>query len=490
MVCPKCGDHPKKKCPECGMSPKVVEIINPEGCPVLFHKISVPASLGDDTGDYAPENGKYKNILVEYEANGHVYMYSSDGIYTRIDASTTDFNALINRPRYAGQTMTSATDIPDVAAIKAKADTAVQPDDINYDVVTSVETDATPSTTVVNLKGGKVNLKTGTTTSYETALPVASTTQAGVVNSATYDAIQSNSQNINTILGGSVALTGISSSPTQSELTNAWLAATSSTELISGASILDVDNDAKWEYYSNDTTWHEVNTGGSISVSIATNDTAGIVKGSTTAGQVYAESNGTLSVNGWDTTQTAIANNTSAIAGKQATLVSGTNIKTVNGNSLLGSGNLTVTASIPDASVTSSKIDYSTMGGAFSSHTYHQDTVSTTTEVVIPNTTSTFTVSTSGAILVYASAVGRQSTSGNWHIMCEIDYDTPNEREFEVFTCSTNDYVGHSGFAVLHNVSAGQHTARFLLQAAGNGHNAYLSAYNTISVAVVPLAIG
>jgi hypothetical protein len=32
--------------------------------------------------------------------------------------------------------------------------------------------------------------------------------------------------------------------------------------------------------------------------------------------------------------------------GAQATLVSGTNIKTVNGNTLLGSGNLTVSASI------------------------------------------------------------------------------------------------------------------------------------------------
>ena len=39
---------------------------------------------------------------------------------------------------------------------------------------------------------------------------------------------------------------------------------------------------------------------------------------------------------------TAIGDNTTAIAGKQATLVSGTNIKTVNGNSLLGAGNINV----------------------------------------------------------------------------------------------------------------------------------------------------
>ena len=39
-----------------------------------------------------------------------------------------------------------------------------------------------------------------------------------------------------------------------------------------------------------------------------------------------------------------------SINGKQATLVSGTNIKTVNGNSLLGSGNLTIQPSIPSNS--------------------------------------------------------------------------------------------------------------------------------------------
>ena len=37
----------------------------------------------------------------------------------------------------------------------------------------------------------------------------------------------------------------------------------------------------------------------------------------------------------------------SALGGKQSTLVSGTNIKTINNNSILGSGNLSITASVP-----------------------------------------------------------------------------------------------------------------------------------------------
>lgn len=45
--------------------------------------------MGDDTtGEYIPENGLYKNALVEYEANGALYIYSSDGIFTRLGYNT------------------------------------------------------------------------------------------------------------------------------------------------------------------------------------------------------------------------------------------------------------------------------------------------------------------------------------------------------------------------------------------------------------------
>lgn len=53
-------------------------------CP--FRKIVIPAVMGDDSEDSpsAPENGAYRNALVEYEANGAMYIYASDGIYTKI----------------------------------------------------------------------------------------------------------------------------------------------------------------------------------------------------------------------------------------------------------------------------------------------------------------------------------------------------------------------------------------------------------------------
>lgn len=63
-------------------TPKVIEIHNDEA-PILFHKVLVPASKGDES-TYPPAIGLYRNVLLFYEANEHVYMYSSDGIPTKI----------------------------------------------------------------------------------------------------------------------------------------------------------------------------------------------------------------------------------------------------------------------------------------------------------------------------------------------------------------------------------------------------------------------
>ena len=44
--------------------------------------VNIPSVLGDDSNDspVAPKNGEYCNAIVKYEANGHVYLYSREGI--------------------------------------------------------------------------------------------------------------------------------------------------------------------------------------------------------------------------------------------------------------------------------------------------------------------------------------------------------------------------------------------------------------------------
>lgn len=88
------------ECPKNCNTPKVLEIHNLER-PVLFHKVLIPAAIGDDI-ENPPRNGQYRNVLLQYKANNHVYMYSSDGIPTFISAGedgTKDYEKLINKPQ-------------------------------------------------------------------------------------------------------------------------------------------------------------------------------------------------------------------------------------------------------------------------------------------------------------------------------------------------------------------------------------------------------
>lgn len=356
-------DYWKEPCPKVDCRSKQ--------CKCGLKTVNIPAALGNDGEDskYAPKNGAYCNAIVKYEANGHLYVYDAQGIPTYIESGSggvDSFDLLNGRPKYDGQQMTSWTNIPEVptavsqltndsnyqtasdvensisaatgpivlavnaeaeargnadtalgnrlTAVEGIAATALQPTDINKTVVSDVALDANPSTTSVQLEEGKVNLMSGTTSTETIALPVASSTQAGVMNSATYDAITDNANNINALMNGAVAVTGMSASPSQSDITSAWESETGLSTLINRASVYDVTNNKVWTYYTNDTTWHEASNTTQVSVGTFTNGSEGTIKGSTVAGQVFAENNGTGSVNGWDNLVNNVSTNTSKLA--------------------------------------------------------------------------------------------------------------------------------------------------------------------------------
>lgn len=546
-----CDKKPElPKADKCGdMTPAVLEVKNPSEI-IMFHKVIIPANMGDES-DYPALNGLYKNVLMVYAANGHAYLYSSDGIPTYISFDTggvltvdtlpdpsaatrgflyvteagsmyvtldneswitlstgtnPEFDTLSNRPKYAGTEMTSATNIPSVEqlrsdmetlfaeeiAARTNADTTLQnninaettarqdaisilqnnltaeatarsngdatiqtevtgiENAINKDVMTDIAVDPNASTTVVQLDATKTNIKTSATATTSVPLPVASNTQAGVMNAATYQAITDNTTNINALVNGAVAITGLPATPTQAQLTTAWENATGLTTLMNRAGIYDVTNEKVWTYYTNDTTWHAASNSTQVTVNPFTNSQAGIILGSTNVGQVFAENDGTGSVNGWDTLSAQVSTNTSKLSSIEAgaevnvqsdwneadstaddyiknkpaindatltiqengtnvatftansasnatanitvptatseltndsNFVASTGLKTVNGNSIVGSGDVAVgdiyegsvlsptsavefvgTDNIQDGAVTSSKIDWATMG--------------------------------------------------------------------------------------------------------------------------------
>ena len=109
------------KCPKDCNTPKVLEIHNNE-CPVLFHKVLVPAAMGDDINN-PPKNGQYRNVLLVYEANDHVYLFSSDGILTFISGGKTggveDYEELLNKPLISGHELIGDSPLEDIGVTDA-----------------------------------------------------------------------------------------------------------------------------------------------------------------------------------------------------------------------------------------------------------------------------------------------------------------------------------------------------------------------------------
>lgn len=68
-----------------------------ENCKCGMKRVFLATALGDDSEDspIAPKNGAYCNAIVVYEANGHVYIYSTEGIPTLVESNGKEIKKLI-----------------------------------------------------------------------------------------------------------------------------------------------------------------------------------------------------------------------------------------------------------------------------------------------------------------------------------------------------------------------------------------------------------
>lgn len=100
--CNSCGET-KCSCKNKEFTKAVIEIDNPEQI-TLMRRVVIPVSMGDDT-TVPPTVGKYKNVLLFYEANSKSYLYSSDGIPTLLANGITDYEQAVNLPQINGTTL-------------------------------------------------------------------------------------------------------------------------------------------------------------------------------------------------------------------------------------------------------------------------------------------------------------------------------------------------------------------------------------------------
>lgn len=91
--CSSCGEAPHKcSCKNKDFTKAVIEVDNPEQI-TLMRKVVIPVSMGDETV-VPPAIGKYHNVLLFYEASENAYLYSSDGIPTKLTFNPVE---IINR---------------------------------------------------------------------------------------------------------------------------------------------------------------------------------------------------------------------------------------------------------------------------------------------------------------------------------------------------------------------------------------------------------
>lgn len=192
-----------------------------------------------------------------------------------------------------------AKDTEQDAAIEAVKETA---DNSLADV--TIQTDAVSASLL---------LKNSLAAESSKAVPLASETATGMMTKATYLALANAQDRIAALEGKTIVVyvTFTSDDPSQEEITNLFEAKAGKAP-VAGNQAIDIARSLAYQYSGQE--WIKTTQ----EVGQWSNSTAGIVKGTPAgtenAGTIFAETDGTGSVNGWDDLVARVANNESAIS--------------------------------------------------------------------------------------------------------------------------------------------------------------------------------
>lgn len=232
----------------------------------------------------------------------------------------------------------TAADIPDLSAIY----TPLPNTDKN--VVTAVTipeaggTAETPSD-IVNLNITTTNINSGENTTVGTNLPLANENNAGLMSYTDKKNLSKLQERVSQLENSNVRLQYTDKAdPTAAEIDSFVKEAGYSKP--EGITVVVQSTDHNWHYYEN-TGWQD---DGIVGVSEFTNDIAGIIKGVTQDGKIYAEGNGVGSVYGWDNLKTLV--NSKVTANPNITSAADFNLVKYDAKGLVTSGKAPATLTI------------------------------------------------------------------------------------------------------------------------------------------------
>lgn len=135
-------------------------------CCEPFRKVVIPAAAGDDSENspVKPQDGAYRNALVEYKANGALYLYASDGVWTKLYYTSSDLegmattayvNAQDNRTLqqakdYTNQFTPRIASADDLGVIRVGNNLVIDADGVLSANANPITVDTTLSTTSMN----------------------------------------------------------------------------------------------------------------------------------------------------------------------------------------------------------------------------------------------------------------------------------------------------------------------------------------------------
>ena len=161
----------------------------------------------------------------------------------------------------------------------------------------------------------KINLDTKVTGTIPVLLTLADSTKSGIMSKSDYSTLHSLVTRVNTLEGKTTRLLYTDGGNPTAEEINTFVEGEGYTSPFSGIAVVVAGTYHVWHYYENDNIgWRD---DGVDTVNTFTNTAPGMIKGTAADGKVFAETDGTGSVYGWDNLLMRVSEAEDAIGAKQ-----------------------------------------------------------------------------------------------------------------------------------------------------------------------------